>query len=92
MRDIWDEGACKGKPVEWWFSDDEEDISRARDLCYQCTVRQECLNYALSIEGADEEPLCYGIYGGWLPEERQAKLKKTFQTDTVNRVLALLNQ
>jgi WhiB family transcriptional regulator, redox-sensing transcriptional regulator len=41
-------------------------FGRARELCRSCTVRQQCLDFAL----ADEDMA--GMFGGTLAKERQA--------------------
>lgn len=60
--DWWDEGACKGWDPTMWFP--ERDTPRwktelAVDICGDCTVRQECLEFAESHPWED-----FGIWGG----------------------------
>lgn len=58
-------GACVGYPTDWWFPEKHAKGERARDvivakeICTECHVRQECLDYAIS---AQEQ---FGIWGGF---------------------------
>ena len=68
------EAACRGLDPELFFSSDEivnrqerlEREAEAKAVCTRCTVRSECLSYALD---ASER---YGIWGGLNPQERRA--------------------
>jgi WhiB family transcriptional regulator, redox-sensing transcriptional regulator len=48
--------------------------SRAKAICTTCTVRRECLDYALRIR----EP--HGIWGGLNEVERKGMLTGTWRT------------
>ena len=61
-------GACRGKPTEWWFPlfgkghtlsrlEQRNNKKHATAICGLCPVRLECLEYSLG-----NEPL--GIWGG----------------------------
>lgn len=57
------EGLCRdgtGDLVELFFSEELDDIARAKAICTQCPVRQSCYEGAL----ARREP--YGVWGGRL--------------------------
>jgi len=56
---------CAGTDPEIFFPAADDPATRARAICRQCPVRQDCLAYALD---AQEE---YGIWGGLGPRERQ---------------------
>jgi WhiB family redox-sensing transcriptional regulator len=43
----------------------EQQIMRAKMICAGCSVRRQCLEFALSHD------LVYGIWGGTTPEDRQ---------------------
>lgn len=68
------EAACRGIDPELFFSSDEivnrqeraEREAEAKAVCTRCTVRSECLSYALD---AGER---YGIWGGLNSQERRA--------------------
>ena len=46
------------KKVEWFFSDDPEEKYAAKNLCFTCPVRKDCIKYAL------EEKQIWGVWGG----------------------------
>jgi hypothetical protein len=70
-----DNGACKGKPVEWFFPSRnkghsradlalfEANTSKAIACCNTCPVIDKCLDYSL-----EWEPI--GIWGGHTETER----------------------
>lgn len=66
-----DRAACKGKPTEWWFPDAERGDSgvyaRGREVCVNCPVRGDCLQWAVDNHQRD------GMWGGLSPNERRAK-------------------
>lgn len=41
----------------------------ARTYCARCTVRQECLDYAIGLE------IQYGMFGGLTPRERRPSMR-----------------
>ena len=61
-------GACRGENVEAFVPSVGGNFNRARELCRGCTVRSECLSFAL----ADEDVV--GMWGGTTaPERRQMR-------------------
>ena len=68
-------GACHGKPTEWWYPEYYRTqtqherrsvlniVDHAKRICFKCPVRQECLTYSLN-----HEP--FGIWGGFDERER----------------------
>ena len=68
-------GACKGKPVEWWFPVKLPTMNRAQvaglkastaeaiKICDSCAIKDPCLDYSL-----EWEPM--GIWGGYAEGER----------------------
>ena len=44
--------------AKWCFSEDPEDKNKAKNLCYQCPVRRDCIKFAL------ESREIWGIWGG----------------------------
>jgi WhiB family transcriptional regulator, redox-sensing transcriptional regulator len=46
------------------------EVAQAKGLCLECQVQPECLEYALATH---ED---HGIYGGLIPKERRALLKR----------------
>lgn len=70
-EDDWmSQAACKDKDPDLFFSEDIRDQRRAKLVCHACSVRIDCLNYAL--KGGDT----HGIFGGMTPNERWKLLSK----------------
>ena len=44
--------------VEWFFSEEPEEKYAAKNLCFSCPVRKDCIKYAL------EEKEIWGVWGG----------------------------
>lgn len=86
MEDWKEQGKCWGKTTspetDFWFPDPEDDsdevrkskTSQAKAICYTCTVKEQCLRYAIEN---DEE---YGIWGGKTRRERTA-IKRQWDND-----------
>lgn len=68
------EAACNGTDIYLWFHDrsDEEATRQAKDICYECPVRQLCLEWAYAT-GSDD-----GIFGGFDQYERR-RLRRNAQ-------------
>ena len=60
------DGACRGTPPDTFFPTRGEDVAAVKGLCAACTVRTDCLRYALDTH---EE---YGVWGGTSEAERRA--------------------
>lgn len=78
-RDLsWQENAkCVGTDVEVFYlpygarmADKRKRIAEAKKVCAGCSVREQCLTYALDIQ----EP--YGVWGGLSEEERRVILRR----------------
>ena len=82
-----DRAACLSYPAILFFGMDDVETPaerRAREdqaklVCSTCGVRDECLDYALTMR----EP--YGIWGGLTEIERKARLRAAGQTRNGNR-------
>jgi WhiB family redox-sensing transcriptional regulator len=62
-------GACRGEDVQAFIPNLGGNFTRARELCRGCTVRSECLDFAL----ADED--LAGMWAGTTaPERRQIRV------------------
>jgi WhiB family redox-sensing transcriptional regulator len=77
LEDTWQfKAACRGPQAAVFFppptferkDDKAEREGRAKQICTQCSVRQECLDYAVAIR----EP--HGIWGGLNELERKPLL------------------
>lgn len=44
--------------IEWFFSEEPEEKYAAKNLCFACPVRKDCIKYAL------EEKQIWGVWGG----------------------------
>lgn len=72
-----EEAACLAYPGVLFFGIDDAETpaerrgreDSAKGICLSCSVRQECLDFAL----ATREP--YGIWGGLTEIERRARLR-----------------
>jgi len=78
IDDLWQlKAACRGPHSSVFFppshferkDDKETRESRAKAICATCSVRRDCLNYALRIR----EP--HGIWGGLTEIERRELLE-----------------
>ena len=58
--------ACRGARIEVFFPGRGETAGPARQVCAQCPVRQQCLEFAVSNRIVD------GIWGGLTGPERRA--------------------
>ena len=68
--DWYKQANCKGAPTEMFFLErgcSKFDSKPARDLCNECAVQTECLQYALSKPEAET----HGIWGGTTGRERR---------------------
>jgi WhiB family redox-sensing transcriptional regulator len=70
--DWWDEAACKGMPIEFFYTDGGA-VRRAKRFCRDnCSVREECLRDALS---AERDGRVHGVRGGLCEGERRNLLR-----------------
>ena len=75
-----DHAACGGLDMVIFFPEEPITTQRvwdqARTFCNQCTVRQQCLDYAINHETLGFRR--YGMFGGMTPKEREryAEAKK----------------
>ncbi|MFD8845505.1 WhiB family transcriptional regulator [Streptomyces pseudogriseolus] len=59
--------ACQGQDLALFFSDAEQKVAQAKQICAACPVRRECLDEALRAEGAS---IGDGVFGGLTADER----------------------
>lgn len=66
--------ACRSDDVdpEWFFptQDNGPSLSKARGVCRSCFVQDDCLAYALAIEGREPAKTRNGVYAGTTGEQR----------------------
>jgi WhiB family redox-sensing transcriptional regulator len=70
----WERAACVG--AEDVYSDDPDDVPRARAICRRCEVRDDCLLEALRQEDGKPFEHRWGVRGALTPRER-AKLSRS---------------
>jgi WhiB family redox-sensing transcriptional regulator len=70
----WERAACVG--AEDVYSDDPDDVPRARAICRRCQVRDDCLLEALRQEEGKPFEHRWGVRGALTPRER-AKLSRS---------------
>lgn len=67
-----DKAACKGVPHEVFFPDNpggkEYVYNQARAFCDNCSVREQCLAFALEFEQGKRDR--FGMFGGLSPRQR----------------------
>jgi WhiB family redox-sensing transcriptional regulator len=63
-------GACRGLDPDIFYPTSDDDAGEAKSICASCTVREMCLEYALSNREAD------GIWGGATEKERRRMLRQ----------------
>lgn len=63
----WKQAACRQAETDYWFPTDGDDTktmcANAKAVCAKCTVREECLQWALDHES-------FGVWGGTTEKER----------------------
>jgi WhiB family redox-sensing transcriptional regulator len=80
-------GACRSADPDLFFPISsvglaERQIARAKIICAECGVRQECLDFALNHDQV------YGIWGGTTPEDRQRERRRKRRAAARRKVAA----
>lgn len=60
------DAACRNDDTRRWFSREPEDIDYAINVCWDCPVREDCLEWALA------KRVDFGILGAMDEDERRA--------------------
>ena len=58
-------GKCRDMPPSTFFPSDGVGVDLARQICQECTVRSQCLEFAL------EHRIDHGVWGGASERERR---------------------
>lgn len=61
---------CRDRDPELFFPQDGVGVERARRVCAQCPVKDECLEYALKTRQE------HGVWGGASERERRRMLRR----------------
>lgn len=69
-----DLAACREFTVERFYPPTDQDGDEAKAICFTCSVREECLDFALT---AGER---FGIWGGMTPQERRYLMARRRRT------------
>ncbi|MFP5317015.1 MAG: WhiB family transcriptional regulator [Acidimicrobiia bacterium] len=67
-------GACRGLDPEIFYPLVEDEAEEARAVCAQCSVRDACLEFALTNREAE------GIWGGATSRERRRMIRQRRKT------------
>lgn len=71
-RLAWQEkGSCTGLSSNAFFVPDRS-AAKAKAICSWCPVQQQCLDYAMTTEGAGRSSDRFGVFGGLTGTERAA--------------------
>ena len=63
--------ACREVGGDSWFPEEREDRLTPRAICLtRCTVRLQCLDYAMRREQGKSTSYRWGIFGGLSPAKR----------------------
>lgn len=73
--DWWEQAACRGKPVHWWFPEPTGSVThargghdprydQARNICRGCPAHDQCAAWAL------EQQIPDGMFAGLTPYQR----------------------
>ncbi len=65
---------CRGAAAPEFFPSDGSGVERAMKVCASCSVRTECLEYAL------EHRIEHGVWGGASERERRRIIKRRAAT------------
>ena len=69
--------ACREVGVDVFFPDKGDDHVSPRRIChFTCTVRLQCLDYAMRLEGDLSRTKRSGIFGGFTPDQRAKYLEQ----------------
>jgi WhiB family redox-sensing transcriptional regulator len=67
-RPRWHQRArCRGVDTKVFLPGQGDPVGPAKALCRECEVREECLNFALSLPAGDDR----GIWGGISERQRR---------------------
>ncbi|MCA9308742.1 WhiB family transcriptional regulator [Candidatus Saccharibacteria bacterium] len=65
--------ACRGLASQVFHPEDGVGVSAASEVCKQCPVREDCLDYAIALH------IDHGVWGGTSERERRRIAKRRRQ-------------
>lgn len=75
-----DEAACRGLPEDWFFAEDGFRQRKAKAVCAECPVIEECREMAMAqtrrMAARRELSYDYGVFGGMSQDDRYAAFKR----------------
>jgi WhiB family redox-sensing transcriptional regulator len=80
----WQENSSCSKPenkkyINWFFSSNQEEKYKARNLCHECPVRKDCLQWAL------EHRQIWGVWGGRDEVDIRRALSVSYSGEEIRR-------
>ena len=60
-----------------WFGD----MDLAKEICQQCPVMRQCLEYSMALEDGKSHHYRHGVYGGLGPKQRANLYKRLDKKD-----------
>jgi WhiB family transcriptional regulator, redox-sensing transcriptional regulator len=75
-----DSASCTGADADLFFPERGASTRRAKQICAECTVRVECLEYAICTGEK------FGIWGGLSERERRRIRKERSTAASIRRV------
>lgn len=81
MKAWWLEAACRGMDPNVFFTESKTKVAKAKAICAECPVREDCLADALEMPEHLQE---YGIRAGLTPSELLAYRGGTKHKETAD--------
>ncbi len=66
--------ACRGVEPDIFYPVTDEEAEEAKEICYSCSVREGCLEWALTNRERD------GVWGGATERERRRMIRQRRRT------------
>lgn len=74
--------SCKGLAAEIFYPIDDEQVAAAKQVCHECAVQDDCLEYAIAVREKD------GVWGGATERERRSIIRRRRRAAAKARALA----
>ena len=73
------EAACRDADTAVFFPVSDNDAGPAREICANCPVAEQCLEWALEVRPSD------GVFGGLTPIERHRLIRRRQKAERKSR-------